>query len=157
TSNRYGHFYAGVARTSMTNASVVGGVIEILNARDGQGLMNEYLGPNSGGNGGLTTFGAQYDLSVAKKMFGRRYHGRNPDLLFSLFGIGTKVTSDDPAYDGVLKLKGGVEVTYNMLSWFGAGGRFDHVRQDSSVDGRSFTIYTARLLFHSNWQSRDEF
>jgi hypothetical protein len=157
TAERFGHFYAGVAQTKATNAGVVSGIIEILNSRGGDGLVKEYLGPNSGGNGGLTTFGAQYDLSLARLMYGNKYRGKNPDLLFSLFGIGTKVKSDDPTYDGVLKLKGGGEVTYNMASWFGVGGRFDHVRQNNDLNRRSFTIYTSRLLFHTGWQSRDEF
>ncbi|MGC4087747.1 MAG: hypothetical protein QM756_07590 [Polyangiaceae bacterium] len=157
TWGRYGHLYAGVAHTSLSNAGVVSGIIEILNARGGAGIVKEYLGPNSGGNGGLTTFGAQYDLSIARAMFGDAYKGNNPDVLFSLFTIGTKVTSDDTNFDGVLKLKGGGEVTYNMASWFGLSGRVDHVRLDNEFNRRSFTIYTSRLLFHTNWRSRDEF
>jgi hypothetical protein len=164
TWGRFGHLYAGVAETKASNAGAVSGIIEILNARGGQGLVDEYLGPNSGGNGGLTTFGVQYDLSVARAMYGDEYHGRNPDVLFSLFGIGTKVKSDEPSYNGVLKLKGGGEATYTMASWFGVSTRFDHVRQNFDYinqvkvnNGSSFTIYTARLLFHTNWQSRDEF
>ena len=42
-------------------------------------------------------------------------------------------------------------------SWFGAGGRFDHVRLDSEFNRRAFNILTARALFHTDWQSRDEF
>ena len=57
----------------------------------------------------------------------------------------------------MLKLKVGAEATYSMLSWFGVSGRFDHVRQDSSVNRRAFSIYTGRLLFHTDWRSRDEF
>ena len=49
-----------------------------------------------------------------------------------------------------------VEATYNLLSWFGAGARVDHVRQDSDVNAKSFNTYTGRLLFHTNWLSRDE-
>ena len=44
-----------------------------------------------------------------------------------------------------------------MKSWFGVSGRFDHVRLDNDFNRRAFTIYTARLLFHTNWLSRDEF
>jgi hypothetical protein len=157
TAGRFGHLYAGVAQTDATNSNVVGGIIEVLNARGGPGLVKEYFGPNSGGDGALTTFGAQYDLSIARMMYGDEYRGKNPDLLFSLFGIGTNVKSDDPDYDGVLKLKGGAEVTYNMLSWFGLSGRFDHVRLDNEFNRRSFTTYTGRLLLHTGWQSRDEF
>lgn len=157
TAGRGGHFYVGFAQTKATNASVVGGIIEVLNARGGDGLVAEYLGPNSSGNGELTTFGAQYDLSVARMLYGDEFRGKNPDILFSLFGIGTKVKSDDPNYNGVLKLKGGAEATYTMASWFGLSGRFDHVRQDNALNRRAFTIYSARMLFHTGWRSRDEF
>jgi len=157
TWGRLGHFYLGAAHTWASNAGVVAGVIEILNARGGPGLVAEYLGPQSGGNGGLTTVGLQYDFSVARAMFGDRYRGRNPDVLVSLFGIGTKVSSDDPMADGKLKLKAGVQATYLMKAWFGVSGRFDHVRPDNDFNRRAFTIYTANLLFHTNWLSRDQF
>jgi hypothetical protein len=90
-------------------------------------------------------------------MFGDQYKGRNPDVLLSAFALGTKVESDDPSHDGVLKLKGGAEVTYTVASWFGLSGRFDHVRLDHEFNRRAFTVYTGRLLFHTGWQSRDEF
>jgi len=157
TWGRLGHLYVGVAQTRATNAGAVGSVVEVLNARGGTGLVNEYLGVNSGGNGHLTTFGAQYDFSVARAMFGDKFRGRNPDVVFSLFTIGTKISSDDPANDGLLKLKGGAEVTYTAMSWLGVSGRVDHVRLDNELNRRAFTIYTARLLLHTNWRSRDQF
>jgi hypothetical protein len=89
--------------------------------------------------------------------FPEDYQGQNTDVLVSLFGIGTSVTSDDPDYDDVLKLKAGAEATYNLLSWFGVSGRLDHIRLDSDNNRRSFNIYTARALFHTDWLSRDEF
>lgn len=153
---QYGHLYVGGAITRAVDAEVVSGIVEILNARGGPGLISEYLGPNSGGNGSLTTFGAQYDVSISRFFFGEQYRGQNTDVLISLFGIGTSVQSDDDAYDGKLKLKLGGEATYNLLSWFGAGARVDHVRQDSEVNAKSFNTYTGRLLFHTNWLSRDE-
>lgn len=156
TAGRWGHLYVGGAHTQASNAEVVSGIIEILNARGGPGLTSEYLGPESGGNGSLTTFGAQYDMSLSRMVFDEQYRGKNTDVLFSLFGIGTAVTSDDPNYDGVLKLKAGTEITYNLLSWFGTAGRFDMVRLDNEFNRRSFNVYTARLLFHTGWLSRDE-
>jgi hypothetical protein len=157
TAGRGGHLYLGAAQTSATNAGSVSGIIEVLNARGGPELIREYLGPDSGGDGSLTTFGAQYDLSVSRLVYGEKYKGVSPDLLFSAFGIGTKVSSKDAEYDDVLKLKGGAELTYNMLSWFGVSGRFDHVRLDHENDREAFQIMTGRLLFHTDWQSRDEF
>jgi hypothetical protein len=157
TAGRWGHLYVGGARTDAANSQVVSGIIEVLNARGGPGLISEYLGPNSNGDGALMTFGAQYDMSLSRMVFDEEFRGENTDVLFSLFGIGTKVTSDDPQYDGVLKLKMGGEATYNLTSWFGVGARFDHVRLDSEINAKSFNVSTGRVLFHTDWLSRDEF
>ena len=169
TAGRFGHLYLGMSYTKATASTVVSGIIEVLNARGGSELTTEYFGPNSGGTGSLTTIGGQYDLSVARLLVGPRYHGKSPDVRVSLFGLGVKAKSKDttqqcdtgskcrPLYDGVLKLKAGVEATYHMLPWFGVGGRFDHVRSDNDANQRAYSIWTARLLAHTGWTSRDEF
>jgi hypothetical protein len=156
TAKRAGHFYLGGARTDASNASTVSGAIEILNARGGPELVKYYLGPNSGGNGALSTFGVQYDVSIARLVYGEVYQGESPDLLVSVFGAGTKVASRDPSFDGVFKLKGGAEVTYLFHSMIGASERFDHVRLHGSDSRQAFTIYSTRLLFHMGWKSRGE-
>lgn len=156
-SGRLGHLFLGVAHTQLINAGGVSGALEILNAKGGgPDLIEGYLGPNSNGNGGLTTFGFQYDLSLSRALFGTRYTGESPDVLVSVFGIGTSVSSSDPNFDGVLKLKGGVEATYNVLSWLGVSERFDHVRLNSSDDRQAFSILSSRILFHTGWKARNE-
>jgi hypothetical protein len=157
TGGRFGHLYGGVAYVQAINSAPVAGVMEVLNARGGPELMNEYLGPNSNGNGSLTNFGFQYDISMARAAFGRAYTGRSPDVLVSLFGIGTHVTSHDANYNDVLKLKGGGEVTYNFLPFMGVSQRVDYVRLNNSDDSQAFFVSTSRLLFHTGWMSRDEF
>ncbi len=156
TLDRAGHLYLGVANTELINAESVSGVIEVLNARGGPELTREYLGPKSEGDGSLTTLGVQYDLSVARAIFGELYTGASPDILVSLFGVMTKVASDDPLYDDETKLKLGLETTYNMTSWFGASTRFDHVRLNGADDRGAMWVISPRLLFHTDWQSRDE-
>lgn len=155
-SGQFGHLYLGVASTRAANVAPVSGAIRILNAQGGPDLISEYLGPNSNGNGSLVTFGGQYDVSVARLLFGRVYEGKSADVLVSLFGIGAAVSSHDPAYDGVLKLKGGAEITYDFLSWMGISERFDHVRLKSNDSTQAFSILSSRLLLHTNWLARDE-
>jgi hypothetical protein len=157
TAGRAGHLYIGAAHTVASRSEIVSGVIEVLNARGGPELVEEYLGPRSQGNGTLTTVGLQYDLSVPRLVYGDDFDGKSPDLLVSLFGIGTSVTSDDNDYDGVLKLKAGAELTYSFLSWLGVSGRYDAVRLNLDEDRNAFAIETARLLLHTDWVSRDEF
>lgn len=157
TAGRGGHLFLGGARALAVNAGIVSGAIEVLNARGGPELIAEYLGPNSGGDGALTSFGLQYDLSVSRLIFGEAFVGNSPDVQVSLFGMGTVVASDDADFDGITKLKGGAEVTYNLLPWMGVSGRYDNVRLDLDESRNAFSIQTARLLFHTGWQSRDEF
>ena len=156
TGGRAGHLYLGLAKTWATNASTVSGAIEVLNARGGPELVAHYLGPQSNGNGSLTTFGGQYDLSLARLVFGQIYTGVSPDILVSLFGVGTYVTSQDPGYNDVFKLKGGLEATYLFLSWLGISERFDHVRLHGSDSTQAYTSLASRLLFHTGWRSRGE-
>jgi hypothetical protein len=157
TAKRAGHLFIGGAYTKATDAGSVSGAIEVMNARGGPELIEQYLGPQSGGNGALSTFGVQYDLSVARLVFGDLYEGMSPDILVSLFGVGTKVKSDDPGYDGVFKMKGGAEVTYLPLFWLGVSERLDHVRLHGSDLTQAFTISSTRLLLHTGWRNRGEF
>ena len=156
TLGRFGHLYGGIGRTEARNAGVVSGVLEVLNARGGPELIKYYLGPNSGGSGSLTTFGGQYDLSLARAIFDKRFTGKSPDLMLSAFGIATSVKSDDAAYNSKTKLKVGVEATYSMASWVALSGRFDHVAPDASDNTTAFNVISPRVLFHTDWQSRDE-
>ena len=162
TMGRFGHLYGGVARTEARNAGSVSGVIEILNARGGPELIKYYfqkhpydIYPASDGSGSLTTFGAQYDVSLARAIYGSLFDGKSPDLILSAFGIATSVKSDQ--VDGVMKLKAGFEATYSMKSWFGVSGRFDHVSPDTKDASSAFNVFSPRLLFHTDWRSRDEF
>jgi hypothetical protein len=130
----------------------------VLNARGGPELIEEYLGPDSnGGNGSVTTIGLQYDLSVSRAIYGDLFFGQSPDILLSLFGIHSSVSSEDANFDGVSKLKFGAEATYSMLSWFGLSTRVDHVAPDMDNTRRSFNIISPRLLFHTDWQANNEF
>jgi hypothetical protein len=157
TLRRFGHLYTGFAYTDADHAGSVSSVIRVLNAPGGPGLINEYLGPRSNGNGTLTTTGLQYDLSLGNLLrYPDAFHGNGPDLILSLFGIYTFVSSPDPDFDGVSRLKAGAELTYAPLKWFAVGTRYDQVMP--VLDDASFSqgILTGRLIFHSDWNSRDQ-
>jgi hypothetical protein len=157
TAKRGGHLYLGGARVQATNSGSVSGAIEILNARGGPELMEQYLGANGDGTGSLSTFGVQYDLSIARLIYGDLYTGVSPDILLSLFTVGTYVKSHEADYNNVFKWKGGGEATYLPLSWFGLSERIDHVRLHGGDSKQAFTIWSSRLLFHLGWKSRGEF
>jgi hypothetical protein len=154
---RFGHLYAGYAHTDANDARSVSGVFRILNAAGGPGLLEEYLGPNSGGRGQLDTFGAQYDFSLGNYLrYPRPFEGDAPDVVLSLFSILTRVNTPDDDWDDLYKLKYGGEVGYSLLSWFALAGRYDRVLSDTSDPTQTHAILTARTIFRTDFNSQDQ-
>jgi hypothetical protein len=167
TLGRFGHLYTAISHTKAEDARTVGRVVEVLNTRGGPGLMDEYLGPASGGNGELLTFGGQYDLSIGRLVsYPVPFSGDGPDLFVSVFGMLAKVQSDDPGFDDRTKTKFGVEATYSLLSWLAASARYDQVSpnlgRDRAIspdanDGRyAFSVISPRIIFRTDWQATDQ-
>ncbi len=156
TLHRLGHFYAAGSYTNANNSRSVGRIIEIQNALGGPGLMRSFLGPNGNGTGTLLTFGGQYDLSIARLLYGEVFTGFSPDIIISAFANSTSVTSADPNYDNKQMFKFGVEGAYAFSPWMAAGMRFDSVAQDLSDADKSFYVISPRIIFRSDWQSRDQ-
>ncbi|MDC3955236.1 hypothetical protein [Polyangium jinanense] len=157
SASHLGHVYVGASYTDATDARSVGRILSVMNTQGGPDLMRNYLGPNSGGTGKLITLGAEYSVSLARlRLHPRDYDGKSRDIILSAFGIYSHVTSDDPAYNGDHKVKFGAEGTYTLASFFAASLRLDHVRPTSNVDGREFSIISPRLIFRTDWQSRNQ-
>lgn len=156
TGGRYGHLYLAYSVTNAKHARSVGRVVEVMNALGGPGLMRNYLGPNSGGTGSLMTMGAQYDLSIARLVYGSLFEGQSRDIVLSLFGMLIDVESEDDDYDNILKLKYGAEASYSLLKWFATSLRVDQVNQNLSDSDESLTVVSARVIFRSAWQARDQ-
>jgi hypothetical protein len=164
TLSRFGHFYLGAVSHKADYARSLGRIIEVLNVDSGRGLMEQYFGPRSAATGSLFTLGAQYDLSVSRLLYGPRFEGEGPDIVVSLFGMQTKVASDDKAvaadghslYDGVTKRKIGLEASYSMLSWLAVSTRLDQVWPDVDYTDTAFAQVSPRLLFRSGWNARDQ-
>ena len=163
---RFGHLYLAAAYTDALQARTVSRVVSVLNTLGGKGLMDNYLGPLSGGTGTLMTLGGQYDLSIGRLVsYPVPFSGDGPDLFVSLFGMQTHVTSTDKTvdsntsrykFDNITKRKLGIEATYSLLSWLAASMRYDRV--DPNVDEKrySFSAISPRIIFHTGWQSTDQ-
>jgi len=171
TAGRYGHFYFGAAHHDVDHGRSLGRIVEILNVDSGLGLDREYFGPDeqSETTGTLTTFAVQYDLSISRLLwYPMPFVGEGPDLVLSVFGMQTHVTSNDKTlypveadydgkqYDGVVKRKFGLEATYSLLSWFAASVRGDYVAPDVDFTASSFSQISPRLLFRTGWNAHDQ-
>lgn len=165
SASHLGHLYVGGTYTKAEHAASVGRIVETLNSAGGRGLIQEYIGPAEQGTGTITTVGGQYDLSLAHLLLHpRTFDGKSHDLVLSLFGMYSRTRSEDKSrdadgnwlYDGINRLKFGAEAGYTLTSWFAFGGRVDHVRPHSEFPERSFSIISPRVIFRSDWQSRDQ-
>jgi len=154
---RFGHLYGSIAQTRARNSRTVGRIIEVLNSEGGPGLIENYLGPQSNGNGEILTFGAQYDLSIGKLVsYPVPFSGDGPDIFVSLFMLGAHIDSEDPTRDGVLRFKRGIEASYGLLSWFAASFRWDQVDPNMSNTRESFMILSPRMIFRTDWQATNQ-
>lgn len=165
TLREYGHLYLGYAHTAADQARAVSGIVRVLNAPGGPGLMKEYFGPESGGTGTLDTLGVQYDLSLGHYLrLGENTVGAGPDLVISPFAVMTMVGSADdevdedgrPLYDEISKLKYGLEVTHGWASWIAGSLRYDRVLPDLDDTDETFAAISPRLIFSSDWGSQDQ-
>jgi hypothetical protein len=159
TLKRFGHFYLGLSRVDSHHARAVSDIIQIMNAPGGLGLMTEYFGPQSGGGGDLTILGAQYDLSLGNLLrYPGKFDGTGPDVVASLFGIFTSVSSaqHDPQWDGVKKLKYGAEISYSPFNWLAVAGRYDRVIRNVDDASQTSAVLSPRLIFRSNFAARDQ-
>jgi hypothetical protein len=155
----FGRLGLATAWTKATDSRTVSGVVRVLNTFGGPGLMLNYFGPNSGGTGTLTTMGAQYDVSIGEIVRGRKFFsGYAPDVMVSLFGMYTHVTSadKDPAYFRVDKLKYGTEVAYSMLSWLALTVRYDRVVADTKDDSKTFGVISPRVILRTDYNAKNQ-
>lgn len=157
TTGNIGHLYVSASHTDATAVGSLGRVLEIMNTGNGAGLINNYLGAQSGGNGSLMTFAGQYDVSIKSIMkYPQIFTGESRDVVVSVFAMQTKVTSPDPIASGVSKLKLGGEGAYSMFSWLAASVRVDRVMPNVQDNDQSFTIVSPRLIFRSKWNAHDQ-
>src|SRR5690606_38177236 len=109
------------------------------------------------GNGNLMTVGGQYDVSIGEIVrHPQPFSGYGPDVVASLFGLYTRVGSDEEAYDGVNKLKYGGEVTYSALPWLALSGRYDRVIADTDDATQTFAVISPRLILRTDYNSQDQ-
>lgn len=155
TLKRFGHLYAGISHVDAENAKTVSRIVEVLNTRGGNGLVDNYFGVGSNGTGKLLIYGGQYDLSLARLLREGGFNGNGPDIFLSLFGIGVNVTTDDKTV-ATKKLKLGGEGTYSLLPWLAAGVRYDMVKPDVDFNSYNFAVVSPRLIFRTGWQAHDQ-
>ncbi|HEX2871066.1 MAG TPA: hypothetical protein VHP33_07420 [Polyangiaceae bacterium] len=123
----------------------------------------------SAGTGSVDSVLAQYEFSLTNFLQmseegGQKFWGEGSDLKVALYGMLNKVTSDyQPTdktiwgpTDGNLKLKFGADLQYHATPSLTAAIRFDRLQPNSEVPEQSFAVLSPRLVFTSNWVTREQ-
>jgi hypothetical protein len=157
TTGNIGHVYLAASRTSATYVGSLGNILDVMNTGSGQGLINNYLGPASAGNGTLVTLAGQWDVSLMSILkYPEIFTGQSRDVVLSAFAMQTHVTSNDPAYTGVNKIKVGGEAAASLFLHLATSLRFDYVAPNGGDSSQAFSIVSPRLIFRSKWQAHDQ-
>ncbi|MDX2055646.1 MAG: hypothetical protein SFV15_24805 [Polyangiaceae bacterium] len=168
----YGYGYLGFSHVSAKDAITVGPAIEVIHAFGGGdfslGVNDQYLNAPgcaarmqcSNGNGSVNTLLGQYEFSLVNFTQGLegkgQFWGEGQDLKATLYGMYNMVASDDPAQDGVKKLKFGADLEVSALPWLAAGLRMDRLSPNSKVPEQKFSVISPRVVFRSKWVTKEE-
>lgn len=178
---RYGHFYAGVSHVTGEDTISISNLVQVLNSGGGRDYMERFWGFSSGGNGELTLVGAEYTLSLGTLLrYPQEFWGVGPDLTLTLFGMYAHAdggcdqfsalvddtpddSSDNPqcipgGANGEFDthaLKYGIEGIYSFSKHVLATLRLDQVHPDLGEGSQSFTAITPRVIFRSDWITRE--
>jgi hypothetical protein len=153
---RFGYFYLGAQRTLGNDANAVSDLVKVLNAGSGKEFNEHFWGFVSRGNGGLTLLGSQYTLSLGRLLrYPMEFWGIGPDLTVSVFGIYGHADSDIPEFDDQNMVKYGAEGVYSFSKYVASSLRIDHVHPDLTDPGRSFAVFSPKLIFRSGWVTRE--
>jgi hypothetical protein len=142
------------SRLDATDAYTLKGVLTF--AGEGNQIADRWLGDESTGTGTVDVLGLNYSASIARMLaHPRPFDASGPDVVVQAGAILAASHSKNPLFDGRVRWKAGLDVMVICLSWLGLGLRADHVSPSSKDHDEDFQVIAPRLIFKSNWNSRE--
>jgi hypothetical protein len=109
------------------------------------------------GTGKLFAISLEYDTSIAQLLWHPRpFNGQGPDLRVAAAATAHwTLDTGDPAFKGASGFMGGLQLEYQMLSWFSTPLRL--YAEDRDFQYGRYRVYSISpgLAFRTNWQSTD--
>ncbi|MBV9947026.1 MAG: hypothetical protein JOZ69_09270, partial [Myxococcales bacterium] len=159
-----GYLGLAVSYTRGTNAYPLKGLQTF--GGEGDSLTNRWWGQitgggvnvpvTGGGTGTLIAAGLNYAASIGRIIsYPVPFNGDGPDLSLQLGWIVAESSTDFQAYNGRLRQKFGADLIYTFLPNVAVALRGDAVFPNSRDSGENFYVLSPRLIFKSDWNSRD--
>jgi hypothetical protein len=161
---KMGSGYVGYSHVSATSILPLAGGIEVLHGVDGVGFKQNYFGklnalpqyyeqnPTAAhdDSGKVDTVLFQYLLRLAP-LLGHPRGG--PDIALGVFGMYNHVQAPNNIKQD--RLKFGADLYVTPVKFAAIGFRFDRVLPDGPNTDFAYTAISPRLIFHTNWLSRE--
>jgi len=122
---------------------------------DGERLTHRWWDDSTLGTGTLAVAALNYTVSLGTIVAQpRSFYGDGPDILINTGLVIAKSTTGFEPFNRV-RHKYGLDVLYKFLPYLSAGVRGDRVVPNSRDSGETFHVVAARLVFKTDWQSRE--
>ncbi|MCL2449294.1 MAG: hypothetical protein FWD17_10125, partial [Polyangiaceae bacterium] len=149
-----GYLGAAASYTRAKDAYPVKGLVTF--GGDGETLTNRWFGGPTTGTGELVTAGVNYAASIGRLVsYPVPFNSDGPDLALNLGFIFADSWSAFQPFDGRMRYKAGADLLYSFLPWVSVGVRGDVVVPNSHDSEETFYVVAPRLVFKSDWTSRD--
>jgi hypothetical protein len=164
----WGNFYVGYSHINGSNLGALSDAIQVIHGSNGKGFKEDYFGPKdrtkytyTNDTGTVDTVLWQYLFRLAPAL---GYAGRGRDIALTVYGMFNHVRSPSllgqPGHGldrdvNQNKLKFGAELEVLAMKLLSAGLRIDRVNPDTSNTSASYTALSPRLIFHTNWRSKE--
>ena len=159
-----GSGYVGYSHIDASGILPLAGGIEVIHGVDGVGFKQNYFGPLNPlvnyyqanptapreDSGKVDTVLFQSLVRLAP-LLGHPRGG--PDVALGLFGMYNHISVTGGTTQD--RLKFGADLDVIPLSFMALGLRFDRVMPDGPHSGVAYSAISPRLIFHTNWLSRE--
>jgi hypothetical protein len=157
----WGMLAAGASHVDAHDAFPLRGLLTF--GGEGKDLTERWLGNDTGGTGQLDVVGINYSASIGRIIASPRpFDSNGPDLLINAGAVyavtrTNSLCGDAPptCYDNRSRYKFGVDGLYQFSQYMSVGGRVDRVVPNSKDASESFYVAAGRLVFKTDWQSRE--
>ena len=124
---------------------------------EGRDLTERWLGNDTGGTGSINVVGINWSTSFGRILAAPKpFDANGPDLLINAGAVvATTRTPPSPGYDEPHPLQVRADALYAFQKNTAAGLRLDHVVPTSQDSSETFNVLAARLVFKTDWQSRE--
>jgi hypothetical protein len=160
-----GYLGAAVSYTNAQDAYPVKGLVTF--GGDGESLTNRWFGQPTTGSGQLVAAGVNYSASIGRIVsYPVPFSGDGPDLTVQagfvfaeswgdFSGTAPPLLNGAQSFNGRQRYKAGADLLYTFSSFMAAGFRADVVVPNSHDSQETFAVIAPRLIFKSDWNSRD--